>query len=956
MTYRFSYIPQSRETEIRIVGPSGPLPADSWALEAPDALLPGLDILKRLEASGVAVAADELMLIENAAIAGLSAKEGASIGLPPLAPAVAYVNTRGVITRSDFVADLEWRRPNGQPIVAARRVGAFLSVGEEWSRVPDALFAIAEAVDALNQSGENEAQRFASLAALREALPPAEEAGAAHATGLAATLTIAVADAFSLDLEGEGETAQLVPILHRAGGNPNEAVLSKTAQHAFGTRHFNAFGAARPVYALGGGTYVVLSAPLRRALEVVRRTQSKPFVAKRALMASPRATLRDALGEEIDEILLEGVFRETAAYSERVVGLGLWQKRVLPWIALSGTDWLGDGQAGNARSALEGGLLVGDRRVSLSQEEAEELSAHIERAIGAGKPNVPITIGGEIINVPAVQDTLAALQQLEAERTRQSAEAKGSIRARSPETHEVLLIRPNEEEVELEGMFRPRPALEALPPTCITSILKSHQKEGLAWLQAAYSMGRPGVLLADDMGLGKTLQGLAFLAWLREGMQAGVISQGPVAVVAPTGLLQNWMAEETRHLARPGLGRCLEAFGKGLGALKQQGPDGRPSLNIASIQSADWVLTTYETLRDYDRDFGSVRFAAMLFDEAQKIKTPGVRLTDAAKAMHVDFRIALTGTPVENRLADLWCITDAIHPAFLGDLKTFSLNYERAPDPDRLRTLKETLDKSHGGRPPILLRRLKVDRLPDLPVPDERSVRIPMPATQREAYEEAIKEASARRGELGFVLRALQRLRAVSLHPDPQLSGNDGDFIAASARCIGAFQALDTIAEANEKALIFVDDLTFQARLAGVLQRRYAMKAPPAIINGSVDGHGRQSRVDRFQSAPPGFDVMVLSPRAGGVGLTLTAANHVVHLSRWWNPAVEDQCTGRVLRIGQTRPVLVHFPFAIVDEHPSFDLNLDALIRKKRRLFHDAFMPPELTVEDRNELFRTTVG
>ena len=142
-------------------------------------------------------------------------------------------------------------------------------------------------------------------------------------------------------------------------------------------------------------------------------------------------------------------------------------------------------------------------------------------------------------------------------------------------------------------------------------------------------------------------------------------------VVAPTGLLENWRAEHDRHLSAPGLGSCVQAYGRALANIRKSSPEGHPSIDVEKLRRADWVLTTYETLRDYDRDFGQVRFSALLFDEAQKIKTPGVRVTDASKAMNAEFRIALTGTPVENRLADLWCITDAVHPACLGDLKTY---------------------------------------------------------------------------------------------------------------------------------------------------------------------------------------------------------------------------------------------------------------------------------------------
>jgi SNF2 family DNA or RNA helicase len=367
------------------------------------------------------------------------------------------------------------------------------------------------------------------------------------------------------------------------------------------------------------------------------------------------------------------------------------------------------------------------------------------------------------------------------------------------------------------------------------------------------------------------------------------------------------------------------------------------------------VLTTYETLRDYDRDFGEVSFCCLLFDEAQKIKTPGVRVTDAAKAMNAEFRVAMTGTPVENRLADLWCITDAVHPAFLGDLRSFSASYERDLDAQRLQLLKSYLDVWHGGRPPLLLRRLKEDRLPDLPKPIERISEAAMRGEQLLQYEAAIEDAR-RVKKSGAILESLQRIRAISLCPDGEFVSDD-ELIESSARIRTAFDILDTIASRGERVLIFLDDLDLQARLAGVIQRRYRLPAPPMIINGRVDGATRQARVDRFQVGPDEFEAMILSPRAGGVGLTLTRANHVIHLSRWWNPAVEDQCTGRVVRIGQVRDVEVHLPIAVLlDGKPSFDQNLHALLLRKRRLMRDALLPPNATEADRSQLFEATVN
>ncbi|WP_426954166.1 DEAD/DEAH box helicase [Muricoccus radiodurans] len=797
------------------------------------------------------------------------------------------------------------------------------------------------------------AARLSAIAGLREVLPSAEAAGAASARGMLGRLTVVEADAFSLDLRGEGDAATLIPILHRAGAG-GAILLPDDRARVFGEDRFHRFAEARPLYSLGDDWVVVLAPPLRRALAAVRRVASGPAASRRALLAAPRAFLREELGDDVDDTVLESVFRETEAWSSRVVGLGLWRKRVLPWVPLATTDWFGPETGGSASGAARprGGIVVDGSPVPLSASEAAALALRVEAAISQGRPAVTVEIDGKQVELPADHDTLAALHAAEvAAMGRESARPT----SKEPEEAEALLIRANEEALDVEGEVARRPASPSGLPAPLATVPKPHQAEGIAWLQRAWTAGLPGVLLADDMGLGKTLQGLAFLAWLRAGMASGAIPRAPVLIVAPTGLLENWRAEHDRHLAAPGLGRLLPAYGRGLAEIRDAGPDGRPALDAGAIRDADWVLTTYETLRDYDRDFGRIRFAALLFDEAQKIKTPGIRLTDAAKAMNADFRVALTGTPVENRLADLWCIVDAVHPGCLDDLKSFSARWERGDDPGRLATLKATLDRGVGGFPPLMLRRMKEDRLPDLPPREDRVVAENMGDVQRAAYDAAVQTA---RGDArpGAVLEALTRLRAVCLHPDPEGSADDASFIATSARLRVAARALDAIAAAGERALVFLDDLAIQSRLAGVLQRRYRLPSTPMIISGEVSGRARQDRVDRFQSGPPGFDVMLLSPRAGGVGLTLTRANHVIHLSRWWNPAVEDQCTGRVLRIGQERPVTVHIPMAILPSGSrSFDENLHALMERKRNLMRDALLPPTPTRGEERELLERTL-
>lgn len=963
MSYQFGYHITAEATEIRLSGSGGPLPTDIWAIEAPAALLSGVDLTQRLIAAGAAIAVEDAVYVEHRAISGLSAVEAKSLGLPAFADAIIQLETTGVITRPDFRVKLQWRRRTGQPVMSAARTGAWLRVGQAWYRVPDALFEIANQVDHINGlTDDDSSERLRSIASLREVLPSAISSALAETTGLIGQIDIAVADAFSLDLVESAGDAKLEPILHRTGGDADDLLLAPDEQTSFGRDQFNKFSAVRPVYSLGRGKYVVLSPTLRRALAEVRRVQSAPIATKRALLASPRAFLREALGAETDDTVIEAVFRETSRYAERVVGLGLWQPRVLPWIKLATTNWFGpenNSVTGQPASTEPVGLIIGDRTIPLSEKEAEALSTRIENAIGLQQSAVMLEVDGQPISVPASYQTLSALEQLRT--ARHSANEPIDVpqdNRKSDKTtleREVLVIKPNEEEVELEAHVGGRATPSLGVPTSLATPPKRHQLDGLSWLQQAWRAGNPGVLLADDMGLGKTLQGLAFLAWLRGGMASGTIGRAPILIVAPTGLLENWRAEHDRHLSKPGLGSCVQAYGRELARIRCASADGKPSLDISALQAADWVLTTYETLRDYDRDFGQVRFCCLLFDEAQKIKTPGVRVTDAAKAMNAEFRVALTGTPVENRLADLWCITDAVHPACLGDLRHFSASYEKNPDVQRLKLLKSSLDVWHGGRPPLMLRRLKEDKLPDLPKPVERISETAMQGLQLEQYQAAIVGARQVK-KPGAVLEALQRIRAISLYPEGTFK-SDREFIESSARIVTAFQALDAIAARKEKALLFLDDLELQSKLTGVIQRRYGLLAPPLIINGQVDGRTRQTRVDTFQIGPDEFAVMILSPRAGGVGLTLTRANHVIHLSRWWNPAVEDQCTGRVMRIGQTRDVEVHIPIALLpDGKASFDQNLHGLLERKRRLMRDALLPPSATEADKNALFEATIS
>jgi SNF2 family DNA or RNA helicase len=436
-------------------------------------------------------------------------------------------------------------------------------------------------------------------------------------------------------------------------------------------------------------------------------------------------------------------------------------------------------------------------------------------------------------------------------------------------------------------------------------------------------------------------------------------------IVAPIGLLRNWEAEHVMHMLQPGLGEVLVAYGPGIRRLKKSTlgelESGQSVLDRDQLQRADWILTSYETLRDYQISFGLIPFSVAVFDEAQKIKTPGTLMTEAAKAVNADFTITMTGTPVENRLADLWCIVDTSQPGVLGDLKSFSQNYEKNATAEALQELKNKIwhTSATETKPGLMLRRMKEDSLDALPNKYLHPIEQRMPEVQASAYAEVVQQALG--AKEAMILEILHRLRSISLHPfinQASESCSDDAYIQASARLAAAITILDQIHAKGEKALIFLESLDMQnsKELPLIIKNRYRLPSIPLVINGTVAAPERQKRVERFQ-AGIGFDVMILSPRAGGVGLTLTAANHVIHLSRWWNPAVEDQSTDRVYRIGQTREVHVYYPIAV---HPqfgqhSFDHKLHGLIQRKRELSRSLLVPPAATADEAASLFRETV-
>jgi SNF2 family DNA or RNA helicase len=410
---------------------------------------------------------------------------------------------------------------------------------------------------------------------------------------------------------------------------------------------------------------------------------------------------------------------------------------------------------------------------------------------------------------------------------------------------------------------------DGLPP--VNARLYSYQIQGFRWLSAVANEGL-GCILGDEMGLGKTLQVITLFAAEK------LSGQLPNLVVCPATLLENWR----RELAR---------FGPQLNVLVHQGAGRTGSTTLFS--AADVVVTSYDTVIRDQILLSAVRWNCVVLDEAQAIKNPDAQRTAAVKSLPRRVSLAVTGTPVENRLEDLWSITDFVLPGMLGTRREFLAHFEdTATDAQRLGPLVS----------PILLRRLVSEVADDLPPRIDIPQPLRLDLAAAETYEQIRLDAEAAYGSAGGLV-ALGRLRMFCAHPC--LVGKGTDEPAENwPKYQRLIEILEEIFSAGEKALIFSSYTEMADVIISDIPRRF-VGVHVDWIDGRVAISERQTKVDRFTQSP-GPGVLVLNPRAAGTGLNITAANHVIHYNPEWNPAVEDQASARAHRRGQTRPVTVH--------------------------------------------------
>ncbi|MCC6863394.1 MAG: DEAD/DEAH box helicase [Rhodobacteraceae bacterium] len=931
--------------------------------------------------------------------AELDTKNAKTLGLPPVVDLIFKTDVEGLIGQKQFRLTHEWLRLSEKQVVT--RIGCILKTSDGPRRLPKWLLDAIKVSENF-ESGSDLHSHWEALARFRRALEPSfdqDDASASVKNGMSKflkELSVQIADGFSItptgsDIDPEFE---VVPFFRKTLEEKNQEAedgeVSVIMAELVGTplKKFQKFvreKGALSAYKVAKSHYLVIDRSAVPALKVMAEMHHASREERAAFIKNPRQKitaaieqdlrsrgelndLSDAQQEEVIEKVAGPIFIETKEYSERVTGKIIYTGASMIITEGSGTTWFPE-VFGESGARFIKGLTI---------EELEVIREKIQCAMSEGYES--IEYNGEYIAASSTTEraichqiqTLFEEQEgkpdtagIEAELVPESeVESKGPI---------ILEVKENLEQLQWRAKIEPRKALIPVSlPESVKTPLKEYQLEGFKWQVKAWESGLPGILNADEQGLGKTLQTISFISWLKAHMaQKDAKQNGPILIVAPTSLLKNWEQEIKNHLTSGGLGESVSLYGNGISSRRIHGADGKDTrdgqehLDLSFLHKAIasgvghnyWLLTSYATLTNYQHSLGRVRFSALVFDEIQALKNPITLRARAGKAINADFRIGLTGTPIENSTTDIWAILDQLVPGRLKPLNKFREFYGK-PEEGCLAELSKFIFETNQGLPPMALRRIKDEVAKDLPLKTRILHPRMMSNVQAEVYSRVKSELPT--GAKDSILKILHHIRTISVHPDITNVGDEEEFINLSGRLKACFKIIDDIHTRKERVLVFIEHINMQYRFIELLKQRYKL-GQIGLINGDTSIPKRQTIVERFQSHleyDQGFDILVLGPKAAGTGLTLTAATHVIHLSRWWNPAVEEQCNDRVHRIGQKKEVTIHVPMAIHGElrENSFDCLLHSLMTKKRKLASSILWPMGDTKADPEQLQKMLVG
>lgn len=907
--------------------------------------------LDMLEMEGKAAKVGDSYRISHETAVSFSRDERELLTLPPIFPYPLFVGKEGLPQNNSFRLKVNFQKADGTYFMNPEVIGSYVAILPGCGYMcSEAQYAILKSVSSCNAEIGRLKEREKILAcSLRYVALIKENAKKidARLDPFLEKIDVVAPDYLSISVKEDTDgTYYASPVILNADGSP----YGEKDASEFGRKFKNGSKAQRS-YMGKDRTYYVFDQEQQNGLQQIKEARKLTKEQAKTLVLSPQSVFTGA------------PFRfDRSEYSDRVIEYGAFIVKNYPYLKGIEGGWLPE-EGSVGREDLDGIDEFDEPEVT--EENVAILKELVKKALSNSKSSIAYQgktykLTGAFIEKVMGKDDVTDSTGGSADGEK-SKEDKGNLISEE-NAESVGYEQANEQrrqkrrEVRFQKLGADLSMEQVLSGFKDSVVPFSYQKEGIRWMAQNWKAGYQGVLLADDMGLGKTMQVLGLISGVKNAYAEKDMNS--VLVVAPVSLLANWESEFI-HFVKEGIfEEIVPLYGNSFRDFKR-GHDLR--LDFSPVAKNRIVLTSYETLRNYDISFGCIDWSFMVLDEAQKIKNPAALITNAVKSMKYDFAIAITGTPVENAWVDLWSIMDFVEPGRLRDLKNFCNTYQ-----NQLKKLQgdmagqEALGKKlEQELQPIFLRRQKTDYLEGLPHKEVIPKPVLMPPVQREAYEKII--AVAKKGKKKDILQVIAMLRDTSLCPhltsyaDSTFENMSVDvFFNMSARLKATFQTLVNIKARKEKVLIFVTSRKMQRILKRFLEKAFRISIQPPI-NGELIGLKRQQIVDDFNQKE-GFAILILSAEAGGVGFNITAANHVIHLSRCWNPAKEDQATDRVYRIGQEKEVHVYLPIAQYEGGDSFDVKLDQLLQYKRSLSQSVIFPTADTEVDGQDMYNELVG
>ena len=909
--------------------------------------------LDMLEMEGKAVKLGDSYRISHETAVSFSRDERELLTLPPIFPYPLFVGKEGLPQNNSFRLKVNFQKADGTYFMNPEVIGSYIEIRPGCCYMcSEEQYAILKSASSCNAEIGRLKEREKILAcSLRYVALIKENAKKidARLDPFLEKIDVVAPDYLSISVKEDTDgTYYASPVILNADGSP----YGEKDASEFGRKFKNGSKAQRS-YMGKDRTYYVFDQEQQDGLQQIKEARKLTKEQAKTLVLSPQSVFTGApfrfdRGEYSDRVIEYGAFiAKKYPYLNGIEGGWLPEEGSVGREDLDGIDELDEPEVTEENVAIlkeliENAFAKNKSSISYQGKTYKLTGAFIEKVMG--KDDVTDSTGGSADGEKPKEDRGNLISE-------ENAESVGYEQANEQRRQKRREARFQKLGVDL--------SMEQVLSGFKDDVVPfSYQKEGIRWMAQNWKAGYQGVLLADDMGLGKTMQVLGLISGVKNAY--GEKDMNSVLVVAPVSLLANWESEFIHFVKEGVFEEIVPLYGNSFRDFKR-GHDLR--LDFSPVAKNRIVLTSYETLRNYDISFGCIDWSFMVLDEAQKIKNPVTLITNAVKSMKYDFAIAITGTPVENAWVDLWSIMDFVEPGRLRDLKNFCNTYQ-----NQLKKLQgdmagqEALGKKlEQELQPIFLRRQKTDYLEGLPHKEVIPKPVLMPPVQREAYEKIIAVAKKGKKKKGDILKVIAMLRDTSLCPhltsyaDSTFENMSVDaFFNMSARLKATFQALVNIKARKEKVLIFVTSRKMQRILKRFLEKALGISIQPPI-NGELIGLKRQQIVDAFNQKE-GFAILILSAEAGGVGFNITAANHVIHLSRCWNPAKEDQATDRVYRIGQKKEVHVYLPIAQYEGGDSFDVKLDQLLQYKRSLSQSVIFPTADTEVDGQDMYNKLVG